>query len=87
MKKQIALVLTFVSLLIAACDDTDPRPGTGTPLPAPSTATVIRSIHPTAVHRDPRLPSMEKILVLPLHTTSLRSIRWLPRLLTLETVY
>jgi hypothetical protein len=47
MKKQIALVLTFVALLMTACDDTDPRPFTGTPLPAPATLTVIRSIFPS----------------------------------------
>lgn len=48
MKKQIALVLTFVALAMIACDDTDPRPATGTPLPAPATVTAIRSIYPSA---------------------------------------
>ena len=47
MKKQIALVLTFVALLMTACDDTDPGPSTGSPMPAPSTLTVIRSIYPS----------------------------------------
>ncbi len=28
MKKQIALVLTLVALLMTACDDTDPGPAT-----------------------------------------------------------
>ena len=47
MKKQIALVLTFVALLMTACDDTDPGPSTGIPMPAPPTSTVIRSIYPS----------------------------------------
>ena len=52
MKKQIILVLTFVALLMTACDDTDPRPVTGLPMPTPalgpSSVPAIRSISPSA---------------------------------------
>ena len=49
MKNQIALVLTFVALLMTACNDTDPGPATtNVPLPYPSTEAAIRSIYPDA---------------------------------------
>jgi hypothetical protein len=48
MKKQIALVLTFVALLMTACDDTDPSPTTGISTPVYSTVTIIHALYPSA---------------------------------------